>query len=255
MKELEENSFDMIFADPPYFLSNDGIVCKSGKMASVNKGEWDRSKGFDENLSFIERWLSGCYRVLKDSGTIWISGTLHIIYEIGFLLEKLGFKILNDIVWFKPNASPNLACKYFVHSHETLLWAKKANDVHEYYNYNLMKHWDDPNDKIKNRGKQMRDVWWMPTISPKEKKYGEHPTQKPLNLLIRIIASCTKKHGNILDPFNGAGTTGIAARLLSRKYTGIELNKDYLDLTERRLAHKNELEFYYPKMINSPTLF
>jgi site-specific DNA-methyltransferase (adenine-specific) len=254
MKELDSKQFDMIFADPPYFLSNDGITCQSGEMVKVNKGEWDRSRGFEEDAKFTEDWLNGCKRVLKDDGTIWISGTMHIIYKIGYLLEKTGFKIINDIVWFKSNAPPNLSCRYFTHSHETILWAKKDNNEKHYFNYELMKEWDDPADKVKNKGKQMRSVWWSPLIPQEEKNQGSHPTQKPLFLLARIIASCTNIGDSILDPFNGSGTTGIAANLLERKYIGIEVEDEYITLTINRLKHKSELSFYYPRPKNTPTL-
>lgn len=254
MNELEPSQFDMIFADPPYFLSNDGITCQSGEMVKVNKGEWDRSGGFDADLEFTETWLAACKRVLKDTGTIWVSGTFHIIYKVGYLLEKLGFKLINDIVWFKPNAPPNLSCKYFTHSHETILWAKKDNKEKNTFNYDLMKNWNDPQDKIKNKGKQMRSVWWSPLIPQEEKLHGSHPTQKPLFLLLRIIASCTNEGDSVLDPFNGSGTTAVAANLLERRYTGIELEDEYIKLTIERLQHKDELSYYYPQQKSSPTL-
>nr|MDO8118540.1 DNA methyltransferase [Candidatus Sigynarchaeota archaeon] len=247
MQGFDDRQFDMIFADPPYFLSNDGITCHSGEMVKVNKGEWDRSGGFDEDVKFTGAWLAECKRVLKDTGTIWISGTMHIIYKIGYLLEKNGFKIINDIVWFKSNAPPNLSCKYFTHSHEIVLWAKKDNDEKHCFNYDLMKNWDDPNDRIKNQGKQMRSVWWSPLIPQEEKVHGSHPTQKPLFLLLRLIAASTNKGDSVLDPFNGSGTTGIAASLLERNYTGIEIEDQYLKLTVERLKHKKELDFYYPR--------
>ena len=125
LKNFKEKSFDMIFADPPYFLSNNGITCSSGKMVSVNKGEWDKSLDVESKHSFNRKWINECYRVLKDDGTIWISGTLHNIYSIGMALEEEGFKIINNITWQKTNPPPNLACKTFTHSTETIIWARK----------------------------------------------------------------------------------------------------------------------------------
>jgi len=221
----------MIFADPPYFLSNGGITCRAGKMVSVDKAEWDKSSGFKENFDFTLKWLGHCKEVLKDGGTIWISGTLHNIYYIGFALQILGFKILNEISWFKPNAPPNLSCRYFAHSHETVLWARK-NGRHK-FNYKIMKNWDS--DRINRKGKQMRSVWSIPLTPPREKIHGKHPTQKPIELLRRIITASTERGDTILDPFNGTGTTGVVAKMLGRKYIGIETEKEYLEITKRRL--------------------
>ena len=238
MSKFPDNYVDMIFADPPYNLSNDGITCHAGKMVSVNKGKWDKSKGFDEDLVFHEKWISECRRILKPEGTIWISGTNHSIYQCGFLLQKLNFHILNDIAWFKPNAAPNLACTTFAHSHETLLWAKKDKNVKHIFNYEKMKDGIFDEDKLKVPGRQMRSVWSISTPSPAEKSFGKHPTQKPLALLKRIILSSTNDGALILDPFNGGGTTGVAAKLIgNRKYIGIDVCKEYIELTERRLKN------------------
>jgi site-specific DNA-methyltransferase (adenine-specific) len=235
----------MIFADPPYNLSNDGITCHAGKMVKVNKGDWDKSRGFDEDLKFHEIWISECRRVLKPEGTIWISGTNHSIYQCGYLLQKLRFHILNDIAWFKPNAAPNLACTTFAHSHETLLWAKKEKKSKHIFNYDLMKNGSFSEDRIKAVGKQMRSVWSIPTPSSDEKTLGKHPTQKPLALLKRIILASTNKDNIILDPFNGGGTTGLAAKIIgNRKYIGIDINEEYINLTVKRyklLSNQSEL--------------
>lgn len=230
-----DNYVDMIFADPPYMLSNNGISCHAGRMVSVNKGKWDKSKGFEEDLKFHEVWISECKRVLKPEGTIWISGTQHSIYQCGFLLQKLNFHILNDIAWFKPNAAPNLACTTFAHSHETLLWARKEKKARNTFNYAEMKRGNFPEDKMKAQDKQMRSVWSIPTPTPEEKIFGKHPTQKPLALLKRIILASTKENDIVLDPFNGGGTTGIACKVLGkRKYIGVDTEKDFIDLTIRR---------------------
>lgn len=245
LAELEEESIDMVFADPPYFLSNDGITCQSGKMVSVNKGKWDKSKGFSEDLRFTEEWIKACRRVLKKDGTIWISGTLHVIYKVGYLLEKTEFDIINDIIWFKPNAPPNLSCRYFTHSHEIILWARKSGDSKHTFNYKGMKHWNNPKDKLKKKDKQMRSVWSIPLIPPSEKEFGKHPTQKPLELLSRIVRSSTDEGDLVLDPFSGSGTTGIACSVLKRKFIGIDTNKEYLDLTISRFKDKNKKKLFY----------
>ena len=236
MHSFPDNYVDMIFADPPYNLSNDGVTCHAGKMVSVNKGKWDKSNGFDCDLKFHEEWITECRRVLKPGGTIWISGTNHSIYQCGFLLQKLNFHILNDISWFKPNAAPNLACTTFAHSHETLLWAKKDKKAKHIFNYERMKSGIFKEDNMKVPYKQMRSVWSIPTPSPDEKIFGKHPTQKPLALLKRVVLASTDDNNLILDPFNGGGTTGVAAKTIgNRKYIGIDIEKEYIQLTVNRL--------------------
>lgn len=235
LKDIPDNSIDMIFADPPYFLSNGGMSCKSGKMVKVDKAEWDKSKGFDEDLKFNELWITECRRVLKEEGTIWISGTRHNIFVIGYLLQKLNFYLLNEISWLKPNAPPNLSCNYFTHAHETLLWARKNKNTSHKYNYLLMKNWGYLKDTLNLKGKQMKSVWLIPLTPPSEKLCGKHPTQKPLEVLKRVILSSTDKDDMILDPFNGAGTTGVICKEYKRKYIGIDLEREYLEITKKRL--------------------
>ncbi len=235
LKEIPKNSVDMIFADPPYFLSNGGITCRAGKMVSVNKGDWDRSSGVEEDLNFNINWIKEARRVLKENGTIWISGTMHNIYQVGYALKKLKFKILNEIVWFKPNAPPNLSKKYFTHSHETVIWARKHSFISHKYNYEIMKEIED---KLNPKGKQLRGVWVIPLTPKREKVYGHHPTQKPLELLKRIILSSTTENDVILDPFVGSGTTAVIATKYKRKFIGIDKEKKYLDLTLKRLRIK-----------------
>jgi len=240
MSKFPDNYVDMIFADPPYMLSNNGVTCHAGKMVSVNKGKWDESKGFEADVEFHERWISECKRILKPEGTIWISGTLHSIYKCGYLLQKLNFHILNDITWFKPNAAPNLSCTVFAHSHETLLWARKDKKARNTFNYGIMKNGKFPEDKMKSPEKQMRSVWSIPTPTTDEKEFGKHPTQKPLALLKRIILASTKENDIIVDPFNGSGTTGIACKIVgSRKYIGIEINEDYINKSIKRYKKLN----------------
>lgn len=230
LKDMEEESVDVIFADPPYFLSNDGISCSSGAMVSVNKGNWDKMQysGYDDKHSFNRDWIRSCKRVLRKNGTIWISGSYHNIYSIGMALEQEGFKILNNITWQKTNPAPNLACRCFTHSTETVLWAKKNDKgVSHYFNYQLMKE--------DNGGKQMKDVWTGSVTKPSEKTEGKHPTQKPLYLLERIIRASTKEGELILDPFCGSSTTGVAAKRLGRMFIGIDQEEEYLNLSVRRL--------------------
>ncbi|WP_100408085.1 DNA-methyltransferase [Bacillus solitudinis] len=236
LKKMNDESVDMIFADPPYFLSNNGITCSSGKMVSVNKGKWDTLNSLEEIHTFNTSWLKECQRILKKDGTIWISGTFHNIYSIGMALNELRYKILNNITWYKRNASPNLACRYFTHSTETVLWAKKSEKAKHYFNYSLMKEI--------NNGKQMRDVWDIPTTKKSEKKHGKHPTQKPIALLERIILASTTENQLILDPFNGSGTTGIVATKLNRKYIGIDLEEEFLSLTEKRYKDDVQLSIF-----------
>ncbi|MBI5189139.1 MAG: site-specific DNA-methyltransferase [Nitrospirae bacterium] len=223
-----EGCVDTIFADPPYFLSNDGITCHAGKMVSVNKGKWDKSKGAYENHVFNLTWLEACQKALKPNGTIWVSGTSHIIHSVGYAMQLLGFKILNDIIWYKRNAPPNLSCRYFTHSTETVLWAAKNGKSKHYFNYPLMKEI--------NGGKQMRNVWTMGAPSRAEKTFGKHPTQKPVELLYRILQASTKQNDLVLDPFCGSSSTGVAAMMLKRKYVGIDQESDYLDISKKRIS-------------------
>src|SRR3989344_3493984 len=225
LNQLAENSIDMIFADPPYNLSNGGFSVHAGRMVSVNKGYWDVSRGFQDDYAFHYRWLEACKRVLKPHGTLWVSGTYHSIYQCGHALQSLGYHILNDISWFKPNASPNLSCRFFTASHETIIWARKDKKAKHIFNYNLMKDGNWPEDKLKKPNLQMRSVWSLGTPKPEEKKYGKHPTQKPLDLLNRIVLASTNKGDVILDPFAGSSTTGIAAAINDRKIVGIVLER------------------------------
>ena len=236
LKTIPENTFDMIFADPPYMLSNDGISCQNGKVVTVNKGLWDKSKGLEEDFEFHKQWLGLCKRILKPNGTLWVSGTYHSIYSCGFAMQLLGYHILNDICWFKPNASPNLSCKYFTASHETLIWARKSKLSKHTFNYELMKEGDFPKDFLKKPSTQMRSVWAIGTPTPSEKVHGKHPTQKPLALLERLILASTNENDLILDPFMGSGTTGVAALKLGRRFVGIEKEQNFIELAEKRIA-------------------
>jgi site-specific DNA-methyltransferase (adenine-specific) len=236
LKRIPENSIDMIFADPPYLLSNDGFTCQNGKMVSVNKGKWDKSGGLETDVLFHNEWILACRRILKPEGTIWISGTYHSIYLCGYLLQKNHFHFLNDIIWFKPNASPNLSCRFFTASHETLIWARKDKKAKHTFNYEQIKNGQFPEDKLKKENTQMRSVWSIPTPGAGEKEKGKHPTQKPLDLLRRIVLASTKEGGLVLDPFCGSGTTGIACKDIgSRFFIGIEIEEKYCELAKERL--------------------
>jgi len=218
----------MIFADPPYFLSNGGMSCHAGKRVSVNKGDWDKSKGIEETHKFNLEWLKKCQNVLAENGTIWVSGTSHVIFSIGFAMQQLGFKILNDIAWFKINPPPNLSCRYFTHATETIIWAAKNKQSKHYFNYPLMRKM--------NNSKQMQSLWSITAPKAEEKIYGKHPTQKPLKLLERIVLASTQGHDIVLDPFTGSSTTGVATYRLGRYFIGIDNNKEYLDLSVKRLS-------------------
>ncbi|MBQ7332059.1 MAG: site-specific DNA-methyltransferase [Opitutales bacterium] len=242
--------FDMIFADPPYFLSNDGISVQSGKVVSVNKGDWDRSRGGDADEAFTREWISAARKKLAPAGTIWISGTYHNIFSVAKILKEQGFKILNVVTWAKTNPPPNLSCRYFTHSSEFVIWARKFEKVPHYFNYELMRELND--------GKQMRDVWNLPAIAQWEKSCGKHPTQKPLPLLARIILASTRERAWILDPFAGSSTTGIAANLLNRRFLGIEREENFLEISRSRkigILNFGTFEKFRRKLALPPSVF
>jgi site-specific DNA-methyltransferase (adenine-specific) len=219
-----EGRFDMIFADPPYFLSNGGITCHAGKMVKVDKGDWDKSRGAEVNHEFNLEWLRRCQRVLKPNGTIWVSGTHHVIFSIGYALQQLGYKILNDIAWEKPNPPPNLSCRYFTHSTETILWAAKNQKSKHTFNYAMMKA---------VTGKQMKTVWKMPAPRSCQRELGKHPTQKPVALIGRCVLASTSEGDLVFDPFLGGGTTAVVCVRHMRGCVGIEL-----DFAHSKLACK-----------------
>lgn len=223
--------FDMVFADPPYFLSGGGISYQSGKVVCVDKGVWDKPTTPEQMDAFNFRWLAACREHMKDNATIWISGTHHNIFSVQQQLLKLGFKILNVITWAKTNPPPNISCRYFTYSTEFIIWARKLPKVPHCYNYELMKRL--------NGDKQMTDVWHLPAIARWEKSCGKHPTQKPLGVLTRLIQASTLPGAWILDPFSGSGTTGIAANLLGRRYLGLEKEEEFLAMSK---ARREEIE-------------
>lgn len=226
--------FDMIFANPPYFLSNGGISLQSGKVVCVDKGEWDKTKTTEEMKDFNMEWLSLCREKLKDNGTIWISGTYHNIFSVANCLSELGYRILNVITWQKTNPPVNISCRFFTYSTEFIIWARKSQKVAHKFNYGLMKKLNDD--------KQMTDVWRLPAIGRWEKTQGKHPTQKPLSLLTRIILASTDSGDWILDPFSGSSTTGIAANLCGRKFAGIEQDEDFCKMSKARREELNNIE-------------
>jgi site-specific DNA-methyltransferase (adenine-specific) len=238
-----EHKFDMVFADPPYFLSNNGMSIQSGQIVSVNKGKWDKSEGFEYINDFNRKWLTLARDKMKDNATIWISGTYHNIFSIGQILQELDFKILNVITWEKNNPPPNFSCRFFTHSTELIIWARKKEKVPHYYNYELMKQL--------NGDKQMKDVWKLPAIAPWEKSCNKHPTQKPLAVLTRLILASTKPNAWILDPFAGSSTTGIAANLLNRRYLGIDQEEEFLEISKNRkleIENHKTAELYRQKI-------
>lgn len=238
LDQMEKKSIDMIFADPPYFLSSGGISCQSGKQVLVDKGEWDKPKSITDRLEYHRAWIAKCREILKENGTIWISATLHSVYAIGVALEMEGFSLINNVIWQKTNPAPNLACRSFTHSTETILWARKigakGKKGKHIFHYSLMKE--------ENHNKQMKDVWRfedgeitsLSTTPKSEKRCGKHPTQKPLKLLERIIKASTNENDLILDPFCGSGTTGIAAIQNKRRFIGMDIDNEYLKLTMKR---------------------
>lgn len=226
-RKYPEGKIDMIFADPPYFLSNGGITCHAGKMVKVDKGQWDKSQGPKLNHEFNVAWLSRCQKLLNPNGTIWVSGTHHVIHSVGYAMQQLGMKILNDINWEKPNPPPNLSCRYFTHSTETIIWAAKNEKSKHCFNYDRMREI--------NSGKQMKTVWTMTAPKNDEKALGKHPTQKPVKLLERIILASTNEGDLVFDPFAGSSTTGVAAIKLNRRFVGCELDAEFLKLSTNRL--------------------
>ena len=231
MESIPNDSVDCIWTDPPYLLSNDGFTCVAGKRVKVNKGEWDRSQGIEADHEFNRTWLAECYRVLKPAGTIWVTGTLHVYLSVGMAMLQLGFRILNDITWEKPNPPPNLGCRCFTHSTETVLWATKAvkgSKDRFTFNYQEMRE--------ENGGRQMKTVWKIPAAGGEEKVLGKHPTQKPLTLIDRCIRASTNPGDLVVDPFAGSGATAVASLRLGRKFLVCEREQEYVDLIRKRLS-------------------
>lgn len=230
MTAMSSDSVDCIWTDPPYNLSNDGITCVAGKMVKVNKGEWDRSRGIELDHEFNKGWLAACYRILKPTGTIWVTGTTHVYPSVAFAMQQLGYRILNDIIWEKPAPPPNLGCRCFTHSTELILWATKAKKGKDKYIFNYEEM------KAENGGKQMKNVWRMNAPGREEKKHGKHPTQKPVDLVARCVRASTNEGDLVFDPFSGSSTTGVATLGLGRHFIGCEMDDKHVELSVRRLS-------------------
>ena len=228
MNLMPAESVDVVFADPPYRLSTGGVTVKSGRLASVDKGSWDRSGGLRGDHKFNLRWIKAARRILKPDGTLWVTGTQHIIFSLGFALQQLGFRIINDLIWQKPNATPNALHTAFTHSHETLLWASKSKGARHIFNYDLINS-PDPTGQVSS-------VWKIRTVPKSEKLHGYHPTQKPLRLVRRALLASTHEGALVFDPFVGSGTTAVAAKELDRFFVGAELEKEYAELAARRIG-------------------
>ena len=231
MAKIRPESVDCIWTDPPYFLSNDGATNVGGRRVSVNKGSWDISQGIAEDHAFNLRWLTACWRALRPAGTIWVTGTLHVYLSVGMAMRQLGFRILNDIIWEKPNPPPNLGTRCFTHSTEVVLWATKApRGSSQRYTFNYAEM------KAENGGRQMKSVWRFPAAGPTEKRMGRHPTQKPVALIDRCIRASTNPGDIVLDPFAGTSATGVAALMNGRHFLGIEQDSSYVNIGVRRLS-------------------
>ena len=230
VKKIEDESVDCIICDPPYFLSNGGITCKSGKMVSVNKGDWDKKDGYKEIYDFNFNWIKESYRILKKGGSMWISGTYHNIYIIGSIIQSLGdFRILNNITWVKKSPPPNLSCRFFTHSTETILWVRKGLKSKHYFDYELMKSF--------NENKQMKDVWVIGRPKKEEFKFGKHPTQKPEELIERMLLSSTRENDLCVDFFGGLSTTMVCCKKNNRNGISFEINPDFHKSSIDRLKH------------------
>lgn len=233
LKKIPNESIDVIFADPPYFMQTDGILLRSdGSKFNGVEDEWDKFNGYNEYDEFCFKWLKECKRILKKDGSIWVIGSFQNIYRLGYIMQNLGYWILNDIIWSKPNAAPNFSGTRFQNSHETLLWCTKSKNAKYTFNYKTMKHL--------NNDKQDKSVWDIGICIGNERIKGEdgkklHSTQKPEKLLYKIILSSTKPNDIVLDPFFGTGTTGAIAKMLGRKYIGIEREKTYVDASIERI--------------------
>ena len=231
LSRMPAESVDCVWTDPPYMLSNGGVTCVAGRMVSVNKGDWDQSRGVEADHEFNLEWTAACRRVLKPAGAIWVTGTLHVYPSVGMALQRNGFRLLNDIIWEKPNPPPNLGCRTFTHSTEVVLWASKAgkDSRHKYtFNYDEMKR--------ENGGRQMKTVWQFKAPGASEKRFGKHPTQKPLALIERCLRASTHEGDVVLDPFAGSGSTGVAAAKLGRRFIGIEIDPAFVGIGARRLG-------------------
>lgn len=245
MNRLPENSVDLIFADPPYWMRTEGKLMRvEGKEFNGCDDEWDQFDTIEQYNNFTREWLTACYRILKPNGSIWVIGGMQCIYTIGSIMQDIGFWFINDVIWHKTNPTPNFKGTRLNNSHETLIWATKNKKSKYTFNYKTAKELNSDNvvqdDFDKGIRKQLGSVWRFPVCSGNERlkdKNGDklHSTQKPIQLLERIIAIASKKDNIILDPFAGTMTTGAAAKKLGRKYIMIEKDTRYCEYGKKRL--------------------
>ncbi|MBF0234791.1 MAG: site-specific DNA-methyltransferase [Desulfamplus sp.] len=237
LPNIPSNCIDVIFADPPYFLSSGGITCSSGKKVCVDKGDWDKSRSINAIHNFNKKWLIESKRILKNNGSIWVCGTFHNIFSVGFALQELNFKILNNIVWEKQDPPPNLMQKYFTHASEHLIWASKTKRSKHTFNYDTLQdaYNGQPMKSV------WRDIWKMPSVNNSEKTFGKHPTQKPEEIVKRAIIASSNVNDLVFDPFCGSGTTGVICKKLNRKFVGIDNDKTWLNIAKNRLESTNIL--------------
>jgi len=240
MKQIPDQSIDLVFADPPYNLQlKDTLYRPDQTTVEAVTQDWDKFNDYKEYDNFTERWLLETKRILKKGGALWVIGSYHNILRVGTSIQNLNFWILNDIIWHKSNPMPNFRGTRFTNAHETLLWCTTSRNAKYTFNYQNLKELND--------GKQMRSDWHIPICSGKERlrksnNQRSHPTQKPESLLYRIILSSTNKGDTILDPFLGSGTTAVVAKKLQRKFIGIEQNKSYINLAKQRLKKTKTLK-------------
>lgn len=252
LKTIPDKSIDLIFADPPYFMQTEGVLLRTnGTKFSGVEDEWDKFSDYIEYDNFTTLWLKECKRVLKDNGSIWVIGSFQNIYRLGYIMQNLGFWILNDLVWNKNNPVPNFGGTRFCNAHETMLWCSKSKKSKYTFNYKTMKYL--------NNNKQERSVWNLSICNGSERIKDDnnvkvHSTQKPELLLEKIILSSTKVDDVVLDPFFGTGTTGAIAKKLGRNYIGIEIDKKYIDVAEKRIEKVKTIknEIYQLKLEKKP---
>ena len=242
LKTIPNKTFDLVFADPPYNLQI-GKKLKRPDDSKVNgvNDKWDQFESFNDYDNFCKKWLKECKRVLKDNGSIWVIGTYHNIFRLGYHMQNIGFWILNDVIWKKNNPMPNFRGTRFTNAHETLIWASKNKKSKYTFNYQSL--------KCLNDDLQMRSDWTLPICNGSErvKKNGKkvHSTQKPESLLHRILLASTNKNDFVFDPFLGTGTTAVVAKKLGRNYFGIEREKKYFNTAKQRLEKTIKIEDHY----------
>jgi len=238
LKKIPDNSIDLIFADPPYYLQ----LPKGKRLKRANgtevipvDDEWDKFESYEDYDNFTKSWLSECQRIIKPTGSIWVIGMYHNIFRVGTIMQNLGIWFLNDVIWIKTDALPNLNGRRFTNNHETLIWAVKDKNCKNYtFNYEQMKQM--------NNGKQMKDTDWIFGLCRGQERLKDengikaHPTQKPLKLIQQVLLTASNKNDLILDPFFGTGTTGIVAKALGRNWIGIEKEKKYVELANKRIT-------------------